>query len=78
MFDSEKCKAVGHRLSILRREKGWSLTELSSKIDLSASQLKKYESGLGVASEEKLEELASLLSTSISYLLTGDDRSIKE
>lgn len=65
-------KNFGMRVKEIRKQKKWTQKELAVKIDISFSQLNKYESGLSIPPIEKLIQLAEIFDTTIDYLLTGD------
>lgn len=63
------------RLEKLRKEKGWSLTELAEKSDLSRDTLysiKKGRRGIATATRT-LQKIADALGTTIEYLIGEDD-----
>lgn len=72
MQDSEIRKAVGGRIKLLRKQKGWTQKELAKHIDGSYQQLNKYESGVHAPPLDKLVQLAEALGTTTDYLITGN------
>jgi transcriptional regulator with XRE-family HTH domain len=59
----------GNKIAMLRKEKGWSQTELSKKLNTSVSVISRYERDDMIPSIEAAKKLAELLSTTVGYLL---------
>ena len=62
---------LGHRIQLMRCQKGFSQTELACKIHVSASTIGMYEQGRREPSLEKIVLLAQVLEVTADYLLTG-------
>jgi len=65
-------KGFGQRIKQLRKVRSWTQKDLASQIEVPFSVLNKYESGINVPPIEKLIALAESLSTSVDFLLTGN------
>lgn len=63
----------GKKVAILRKEKGWSQTELATKISTSVSVISRYERDEMIPSIEAAKKLANLLDSTIGYLLGETD-----
>jgi len=72
MKDESLRKAFGTRLRQMRIQKAWSQKELALKLGVKLSIFTKYEMGLHLPAPEKLIELSELFTTTVDYLLTGD------
>jgi transcriptional regulator with XRE-family HTH domain len=64
--------SLGERIRQLRKEAGWSQTELAEKIAVDPGRVSKYEAGRMSPSPEALVRLAETLNVSIDYLLIDD------
>ena len=73
MQDSGIRKAVGSRIKLLRKQKGWTQKELANRITGSYQQLNKYESGIHAPPLDKLVQLANALGTTTDYLIIGEE-----
>ncbi len=62
---------LGARIAALRRQKGWSQTELALKLKISASAVGMYEQGRREPSADTIVALARVFGVSTDYLLTG-------
>ncbi len=62
---------LGARIAALRRQNGWSQTELAQKIKISASAVGMYEQGRREPSADTIVSLAHIFGVSTDYLLTG-------
>jgi XRE family transcriptional regulator of biofilm formation len=62
-------KHLGSRVRELREEKGWSLTELSQRADISRSYLSQIEQGESMPTQSKIIQLANALGALPSELL---------
>jgi transcriptional regulator with XRE-family HTH domain len=62
----------GKRLIELRKQKGFSQTELAKQVGLSYIQIGRYETKGTQPPAEVLNKLADTLGTSIDYLINGD------
>lgn len=70
---------LGARIAALRRQNGWSQTELAKKLKISASAVGMYEQGRREPSADTIVALAAAFRVSTDYLLTGrvaDDRDL--
>lgn len=62
---------LGHRIQLLRSQKGLSQAELACKLHVSASTIGMYEQGRREPALKKIVLLASVFDVTIDYLLTG-------
>lgn len=62
----------GMRIESARKAKGLSLSQLAAEIDLSLSQLSRFESGQRRPRADELEQIATALDVSILTLLKGE------
>ena len=62
---------LGARIAALRREAGWSQSELAARIRVSASAMGMYEQGRREPPAELLVALARELGVTTDFLLTG-------
>ena len=62
----------GMRIEFARKAKGLSLSQLAAEIDLSLSQLSRFESGQRRPRADELERIATALDVSILTLLKGE------
>lgn len=69
--DNEK---IGKRIKEQRKARKLTQVELAERIHRTESSIRKYESGLVEAPRSVLENISSVLETSINYLLFGQDR----
>jgi transcriptional regulator with XRE-family HTH domain len=60
---------------MLRKEKGWSQTELAKKLNTSVSVISRYERDEMTPSIEAAKKLADLLNSTVGYLLGETDES---
>ncbi len=65
----------GKKISMLRKEKGWSQTELAKKLNTSVSVISRYERDEMTPSIEAAKKLADLLNSTVGYLLGETDES---
>lgn len=65
--------SIGERIKKSRNEKGLSLRELASKVDLSASFLSQIEQGKASPSIENLKKIATSLDVKVSYLIEDEE-----
>lgn len=65
-------KGVGKRIMERRKKMGLTQEALAEKSDLTTQAVSYFESGSRSARSENLKKLASALSVSTDYLLTGD------
>ena len=62
---------LGARIAALRRDKGWSQTQLAQQLKISASAVGMYEQGRREPSAELLVAMATVFGVSTDFLLTG-------
>jgi len=65
--------SLGEKIKKCRNEKGFSLRDLASKVDLSASFLSQIEQGKASPSIENLKKIANYLDVRVSYLIEDDE-----
>jgi transcriptional regulator with XRE-family HTH domain len=63
---------LGKRIQQLRKQKGWSQTGLAAKIGVSYPQMSRYEIKDVQPPANVLAKLATVLGTSVDFLLHGD------
>ncbi|MGL4970953.1 MAG: helix-turn-helix domain-containing protein, partial [Cetobacterium sp.] len=68
--------SIGERIKKSRNEKGLSLRELATMVELSASFLSQIEQGKASPSIENLKKIANSLDVRVSYLI--EDEEIKK
>lgn len=68
---------IGEKLKKSRNEKGMSLRELATKVELSASFLSQIEQGKASPSIENLKKIATTLDVRVSYLIEDEEDEIK-
>mgnify|MGYP000524829076 CR=1 FL=1 len=61
--------SFGKKIALLKKEKGWSQTELANKLSTSVSVISRYERDEMTPSIEAAKKLSDLLGTTVSYLL---------
>ena len=66
---------IGSKISLLRKEKGWSQTELAKKLNTSVSVISRYERDEMTPSIEAAKKLADLLNSTVGYLLGETEES---
>jgi len=59
----------GKKISLLRKDKGWSQTELATQLNTSVSVISRYERDEMTPSIEAAKKLSDLLGTTVGYLL---------
>ena len=62
---------LGARIAALRRNKGWSQSQLAQRLKISASAVGMYEQGRREPSAELLVAMATEFGVSTDFLLTG-------
>jgi transcriptional regulator with XRE-family HTH domain len=62
---------LGHRITELRKQKGWSQTELANKIGVSYPQMSRYELKGVQPPADILKKLADALNTTVDFLING-------
>lgn len=60
---------TGSIISVLRKERDWSLTELATQSDISREMIGKYERGGAVPSIEAAKKIADAFEVSLDYLV---------
>ena len=72
--------SFGKKITILRKDKSWSQTNLAKKMNTSVSVISRYERDEMTPSIEAAKKLAGLLKTTVGYLLgeTDDDNIFKD
>ena len=65
---------IGKRIAQLRKEKGWSQTELAEKLNVTDKAVSKWERG-GMPSVDLFPKLSRIFNVSIDYLMLGDEGS---
>lgn len=70
--------SIGERIKKSRNEKGLSLRELASRVDLSASFLSQIEQGKASPSIENLKKIATSLDVRVSYLIEDEEDKINK
>lgn len=65
-------RKTGELIAALRKEKGWSQTELAERIGVTNKAVSRWETGRGYPDVELLPELAKELDITISELLEGE------
>jgi transcriptional regulator with XRE-family HTH domain len=69
---------LANRIQELRKQKGWSQTELAQKIGVSYTQMSRYEVKGVQPPANTLKKLADVLDTTVDYLVSGDkDEKVK-
>ena len=64
-------KKTGKLIAALRKEKGWSQTELARRLHISPSAVGMYEQGRREPSLQGIVEIGEVFGVSTDYLLTG-------
>ena len=72
MQDTALRQAFGARVKQLRKNQGWSQKQLAGQLHIRFQLLNKYEGGQHIPPPETLIKLASVLGTTVDYLLTGN------
>lgn len=63
---------LAEKISLLRRQKGWSQEELAEKMDISRQSVSKWESGQSVPDLDKIIKISDIFAVSTDYLLKED------
>jgi len=63
---------IGNRITLLRKKKNWSQTDLSKSINASREAIGKYERNEAIPSVEVAKKIADVLEVSLDYLV--DDK----
>ena len=64
---------LGERVLTLRRKRGWTQDELADRLGLQKHAILRWEKGRNLPRSETLHQLAAVLGTTPSYLLTGEE-----
>jgi len=67
---------LGTKITELRKEKGWSQSELSKQIDVSREIVGRYERNDAIPSIEVAKRLASAFEVSLDYLVGNTEKSV--
>jgi transcriptional regulator with XRE-family HTH domain len=62
-------KQLGDRLKWLRKERNWTQEQLAQKLNVSRSQISKWENGDQLPDIKSIEEISNLFNVSIDFLL---------
>ena len=62
---------IGERITVLRKEKDISQTELAKRLNVSRQAVSKWEQGVSSPDTTKLIQLAEIFDTEVEYLATG-------
>lgn len=65
-------KSIGERIALKREEAGLNQSELGRRLGLTAQAVQKWESGKSTPRNSKLHDIATILGTTVSYLV-GDE-----
>ncbi len=68
---------IGNCIATLRKEKGWTQSQLAEKLQISDKAISKWESNKGDPSLEFLPELARLFDVTLDFLMTGKQQEEK-
>lgn len=60
---------LAEKISLLRRQKGWSQEELAEKMDISRQSVSKWESGQSIPDLDKIIKISNIFAVSTDYLL---------
>ena len=63
---------LSEKISLLRKEKGWSQEQLASKLDVSRQAIYKWEADIATPEIEKLKKLSIIFNISLDNLLNDD------
>ena len=67
---------IGEKIRKLRKEKGWSQSQLAQKIDINTRNISLYESEKAIPSSETVQKLATLFDVSTDYLFNDEPQNI--
>jgi transcriptional regulator with XRE-family HTH domain len=70
-------KQLGDQLKLLRKERNWTQEHLAQKLNVSRSQISKWENGDQLPDIKSIEEISNLFNVSVDFLL-GRQRTTKE
>lgn len=63
---------LAEKITLLRKQKGWSQEELAEKMDISRQSVSKWESGQSVPDLDKIIKISNIFAVSTDYLLKED------
>lgn len=69
--------SIGKRIAQLRKQNGWSQTDLAEKLNVTDKAVSKWERG-GMPSVDLFPKLSKIFNVSIDYLMLGDDGSTEK
>ncbi|MBQ8575306.1 MAG: helix-turn-helix domain-containing protein [Clostridia bacterium] len=69
---------ISEKISILRRDLGWSQDELAEKLDVSRQSVSKWESGKALPDSDKVLALAELFGVSTDFLLRDTEEFVTD
>lgn len=67
---------LGEKITLLRKQKGWSQEELADKLDISRQSVSKWESNASVPDLDKIIKLSVIFSVSTDYLLKDEEQNL--
>lgn len=74
IFNSGECEmALGENVKRIRKERGWSQTELADKIGAHLNHVNKIENNKYMPSFDTVQKLAEVLQVSLDYLANSND-----
>ncbi len=66
--------SLGEKITLLRKQKGWSQEELADRLDISRQSVSKWESNASVPDLDKIIKLSVIFSVSTDYLLKDEEQ----
>ncbi len=63
---------LAEKITLLRKQKGWSQEELADRMDISRQSVSKWESGQSVPDLDKIIKISNIFAVSTDYLLKED------
>jgi phage repressor protein C with HTH and peptisase S24 domain len=69
---------LGRRIAQKREQAGLSQSELARRLQLSPQAIQKWESEMSVPRGRRLDQIALAISTTVGFLVTGDEQARKE
>jgi phage repressor protein C with HTH and peptisase S24 domain len=72
-----RMSTLGRRIARKREQTGLNQSELARRLSVSPQAVQKWESEVSTPRGRRLEEIASALSTTVGFLVTGEDHSQK-
>ena len=67
---------LGEKITLLRKQKGWSQEELADRLDISRQSVSKWESNASVPDLDKIIKLSVIFSVSTDYLLKDEEQNL--